>query len=107
MYRPNKLTEFKPLSEIANYTDKDKYFCAGVVFSPETENDHFQGCPPYIEIDEVDDYEGNNTVYFEVPEIVAYYAKEHAGYTMRGKDNSKEQGRQDMARKIKNLLDIQ
>ena len=104
--RPTKNTVFKPLAEIDNYCDKDKYYCTAVVFSPETENDHFHNCPPYIEINEVDDYEENNTVYFEVPEIVAYYAKTHPAYTMRGIDNYIKQGERKMQNKIKSLLDI-
>ena len=104
--KPNKETEFKPLSEIGNYSDKDKYFCNAVVFSPETENRHFEGCPPYIRISKVDDYDTDNDLYFEVPEIVAYYAKTHPCYTMRGNENNIKKGERQMANKIKLLLDI-
>lgn len=106
MHRPYKNTEFLPISQLEHYQDKNKYFCSAIVFSPETENDHFEGCPPYIELNHVHPFEEDEPIYFKVPEIVAYYGKIHAGYTMEGKRNSKKQGEKDMANKIKNLLDF-
>lgn len=104
MSRPNSKTEFKPISELANYSDPEKWFCAGVVFSPETENEHFHGCPPYIEINDV--RLGGISIYFEVPEIVAYYAKTHAGYTHAGIKRYKEQGAAEIKREIARLLKV-
>ena len=101
---PNKDTKFKPISELPKYSDKEKYFCNGVVFSPETENDHFDGCPPYIEICSIDGFD--DVFFFEVPEIVAYYAKTHPCYTMQGIKNNIEKGERRLANKIKDLLDI-
>lgn len=99
--KPNQQTKFLPLSEIGKYTDKDKYFCMSLVFSPDTENDHFKGCPPYIEIIE---NKGDKSIFFEVPEIVAYYAKMHPGYTMQGLQNREREGARKLANKIKSLL---
>ena len=104
--KPNVKTKFKKFSEIEKYIDKDKYFCNAVVFSPETENDHFAGCPPYIEIVNVDYLLENREHYFEVPEIIAYYAKTHPAYTMKGIENWQKQGARDLANKIKVLLNI-
>ncbi len=103
--RPTEKTKFKPLSEIGKYSDEKNYFCSAVVFSPETENNHFKGCPPYIEIS----YTNINKppIYFEVPEIVAYYAKTHPCYTMKGIENWRKTGERDLANKIKALLDIE
>lgn len=106
MRRPNKETIFLPLSEIGKYSDPEKYYCCGAVFSPDTENDHFEGCPPYIEISEVESFDHDNNIYFEVPQIVAYYAKTHPGYTMTGLQNKIEQGRRQIKQEIKKLLDI-
>ena len=105
--QPTKNSIFKPFTEINNYCDKNKYFCTAVVFSPETENNHFNGCPPYIEINEVDDFKEDKTVYFKIPEIIAYYAKVHAGFTMKGSDNYILQGEQKMRDKIRSLLNIE
>lgn len=102
---PNKDTVFLSFSELENYTDEKKYFCSAVVFSPETENDHFHGCPPYISIDDVDMIE--DTKYFKVPNLIAYYAKTHPGYTMKGQKYQREQGRRELVREIKNLLGLE
>lgn len=102
--KPTEETKFKSISELTKYSDEDKYFCSAVVFSPETENDHFYGCPPYIEICEVKN--SSTRIYFEVPEIVAYYAKTHPCYTMQGIANNIKEGERKMANKIKSLLDV-
>ena len=102
--KPDKKTKFLPLSEIGKYVDEKKYFCTAVVFSPETENEHFIGCPPYIEIMLED--ETNYSIYFEVPGIIAYYAKTHPAYTMAGLEKRFQAGRQNMAEEIKRLLNI-
>lgn len=102
--RPQKTTEFKPISELENYTSREGYFCTAVVFSPETENSHFEGCPPYIALCNGDHTED---VYFKVPDSVAYYAKMHSGYTMKGLDNARKSGRRDLAADIKRLLEVE
>ncbi len=101
--KPNNKTEFKPISELPNYSNKDEYFCSAVVFSPDTENEHFRGCPPYIQVTSMD---GENDFYFEIPNIVAHYAKTHPCYTLKGKENDKKEGERRLAQKIKHLLDI-
>ncbi len=100
--RPDQNTVFLPISELENYKDPEKYFCYGIVFSPETENEHFHGCPPYIKICAVNDYEIE--LYFEVPEIVAFYGKEHAGYTMKGMDNRFLEGKRIQKEELKSLI---
>lgn len=102
--KPNKETIFKPISELENYSDKTKWFCTAVVFSPETENNHFDKCPPYIQINLIDN--SQEAVYFKVPEIVAYYAKTHPCYTMKGIENHIKEGERKMAQKIKDLLNL-
>jgi len=104
MNRPNSKTKFKELSEIDKYSDPKKYFCVGVVFSPDTENDHYSGCPPYIEICKVEGC--TESIYFRVPEIVAYYAKTHPQYTMRGLERRVEAGKRLMTEEFKRLLNI-
>ena len=104
MKLPNRDTKFKPIEDLSLYSNSEKYFCNGVVFSPETENNHFDGCPPYIEISEC--YHTNKTYYFEIPEIVAYYAKTHPCYTMQGIENHRKQGARNLANKIRDLLNI-
>jgi hypothetical protein len=100
--KPTKDTKFLPISKLSKYIDQEKYFCCAIVFSPETENDHFEGCPPYIEINEMN----GKRLYFEVPQIVAYYGKVHAAYTMEGMSRRIKQGERNMANKIKDLLEI-
>ena len=92
-----------PIEELNKYSNSDEFYCCAVVFSPETENDHFHGCPPYIEIGTV---KGDESFFFKVPEIVAYYAKTHPGYTMQGIEKRRKQGERDMANKIKALLSM-
>jgi len=75
--KPNKETQFLPLSEIDKYCNKKKFYCDAVVFSPETENDHFYGCPPYISIRKVD--HTDDEIFFQVHDIIGYYAKTHPG----------------------------
>lgn len=107
MPRPTKETKFLQLDEIRNYSDPDKYYCFAVVFSPDTENDHFHGCPPYIGISKVqEDFKDEDDFYFEVPGIIAYYAKTHPCYTMTGIQNNILRGERRMAEKIRNLLDL-
>lgn len=101
---PQPKTKFLPISELDNYKDSDKYFCSAVVFSPETENNHFHNCPPYITICEVDDIMAEE-IYFEIPKIVAYYAKTHSCYTMEGMKRQREQGERDFKIKLKQLLE--
>lgn len=102
--KPTKETIFLPISELEKYNDSQKYYCMAIVFSPETENEHFDGCPPYIAIGHVDFKE--NDLYFKVPEIVAYYGKIHAGYTMKGLKDTEKKGEEILAKKIKCLLNI-
>ena len=99
---PDKNTIFKPVSELVNYSDKEKYFCNSIVFSPETENNHFHKCPPYICIVSLEDYE--TEYYFEVPEIVAYYAVTHPCYTMKGIEMYQKRGEENFKAKLKDLL---
>lgn len=103
---PDFKTKFLSISELDNYSDKDKFYCSAVVFSPETENNHGSGCPPYIELNHVNPHDGEEPIYFKVPEIVAYYAKTHPCYTMKGSEERKQQGRRELANDIKRLLDI-
>lgn len=106
MKMPNEETVFLPLSEIEKYSDPEKYYCCGVVFEPETENNHFHKCPPYIEIGYNDYSKEQEHLYFEVPKIIAYYAKTHPCYTMAGSERKRQQGRRDMANELKKLLNI-
>ena len=102
--KPTRDTVFKPISELADYSDSEKYFCFAVVFSPETENDHFYGCPPYIGIGH-NDY-SEEEIYFEIPVIVAYYAKTHPGYTLAGLERRENEGARKFKNELKRLLDI-
>ena len=105
--KPNINTLFRQLSDITNYSDKENYYCCDVVFSPETENEHFPGCPPYIAIVDIEkSYSSEYIMYFEVPEIIAYYAKTHPCYTLTGLENREKEGERKMANKIKALLNI-
>ena len=101
---PNRDTEFLPFSKMAQYTNEEEYFCTAIVFSPETENNHFHNCPPYIHLQGVEDYETDG-LYFEVPYIVAYYGKTHPCYTMQGNENNRRQGAHDFKLKLKRLFD--
>ena len=105
MSRPTSKTIFKNLSQIDHYKDDKKYYCSAVVFSPDTENEHFSGCPPYIRICKVSGLDSDD-IYFKVPEIVAYYAKTHPGYTMAGIKKHEERGRRQLAEELKRLLNI-
>jgi len=104
--KPNINTEFKNLSEIEKYTDGRKYYCTNIVFSPETEG-CFEGCPSYIEINEVDDdYNEERTLYFKIPQIIAYYADVHQGYTEKGIKDYIQKGKDDLRWEIKRMLKI-
>lgn len=103
--KPDSKTVFLPISELEKYKNDKEYFCSAIVFSPETENQHFHGCPPYISIDSVE-YGEIETLYFEVPSIVAYYAHTHAGYTMSGLDRREKEGERKLANKVKKLLGL-
>jgi len=101
--KPTNKTKFLPISELANYSDPEKWFCCAVVFSPETENQHFYGCPPYIEISQADGI-ADESLFFEVPEIVAYYAKTHPCYTMEGMQRRIDEGKRLARAELKNAL---
>lgn len=100
---PNKQTEFLPLASLIEY-EAAGYFCSGIVFSPDTENDHFHGCPPYIRMSASDSRE---EVFFRVPDAVAYYGTKHAGYTMKGRERAVERGRKQLAGELRDLLYIE
>ncbi len=102
--RPTHETKFLPISELDKYTNEADYFCTDIVFSPDTENDHFTGCPPYICIHHQKDFNNENVLFFEVPKIVAYYGKVHAGYTMAHYEKRLKEGERRLANKIKDLL---
>lgn len=107
MPKPNTQTKFLPLSAIEKFSDSQKYYCFAVVFSPATENDHFEGCPPYIAISESNnDFDSENDYYFEIPHIIAYYAKTHPVYTQQGIENNILKGERRMAERIRNLLNL-
>lgn len=102
---PQKDTKFLPIQEIANYSDEEKWFSSAIVFSPETENNHFDGCPPYIRIDDAEVLK-RESLFFEVPAIVAYYGTYHAGYTMACQERKIKEGERQLANKIKSLLNL-
>lgn len=94
--------EFLPLSQIEEYTQQG-YYCSAIVFSPETENDHFLGCPPYIRLSK-----GHRThLYFRVPDAIAYYGKVHAGYTMEGRKEAAKRGRDEFKAELREMLGIE
>lgn len=101
--RPTKKTHFRSFNDIERFSNKDEYFCTSIVFSPDTENDHFDGCPPYIEIVSI---EGCESFFFKVPEIIAYYGTQHAGYTHKGLDRREQEGARKLSNKLKSLLDL-
>lgn len=100
---PTKETVFLPLTRIEKFC-QDGYDCCAVVFSPETENNHFPGCPPYISLFRLQD---DSQYYFEIPKAIAYYGAVHAGYTMKGRERAVERGRLEMQDEIKALLGIE
>jgi len=99
---PQPNTKFLPLSELEGYCNRG-YHCHAIVFSPETENNHFKDCPPYIALYRSD---SDHEVYFLVPEEVAYYGRIHAGYTMAGRERSKQSGRSELQYELRELLGI-
>ena len=103
---PNKDTKFLPFFELHKYTDKDKYFCYSFVASPSTENHHFEGCPPYIQIMDVNCFNSYDAMFFEMPEIIAYYCDKHAGYTMAGNKRERECGKYELQCDLQKLLGI-
>lgn len=102
---PTPKTEFKPIEDLKNYSDESKWFCHGIVFSPETENSHFHQCPPYIRISSLEDMTADD-LFIEVPKIVAYYASVHAGFTMRGRENIAAQAVREFKQKLRSMLSI-
>lgn len=98
-------TFFRPLSDLEGMTDEEKYICTAIVFSPDTEEQHFKGCPPYIKIESTDFFKPE-TYYFKIPEIVAYFASHHAGFTTKGIQNYKEQGADDLRNSILKTLGL-
>lgn len=104
MALPSTNTVFLPLAQLQEYEDKG-YYCRAIVFSPETENNHFEGCPPYICM-VAPDHKAYGHLFFEVPKSVAYYGSKHAGYTMAGKRNSEAEGRRALQRELCDLLGI-
>jgi hypothetical protein len=99
---PDQNTEFLDIAQIAEY-ETQGYFCIAIVFSPETENNHFRGCPPYIGLSHQDTLQD---VFFRVPNSVAYYGKTHAGYTMRGRDKAVEHGKHILQCELAQLLGL-
>ena len=103
--RPTKNTEFLPLSKIDLYCNDTDYFCHEINFDPSYRNECFEGCPPYILI--CNSYFSKVTdLYFEIPKIIAYYAKVHAGYTYEGRNKCIEEGKRLLSRDLKQLLNI-
>lgn len=100
---PNKDTEFLPLTELSKYYDTNEYFCYSMVFDP-SERKLFEGCPPYIQICSENDFD--LYLYFEIPEILALYGKDHAGYTFNGRDELIKRGKRELGNQIKQLLNI-
>lgn len=108
--KPKSTDIFRPIEEIKDFVDETKYFCNHVSFSPEEDSIDFWDKPhtyppSFIEITEIDDF--NNVYYFEIPKIVAYYAKTHPRYTYKGIEDHKNQGEWQFKNKLKRMLDIE
>lgn len=101
---PQYGTKFLPFSELEQYSSLEKFSCTKIEFSPETRDGHFASCPPYIEIIDNDSLE--TIGYFEIPATIAYYAKNHAGYTQEGRKNNVEEGKREMSSSIRKLLNM-
>ena len=96
---------------MSKYTDEKRYFCNHVCFSPEEDQIDFYDepgtyPPPFIEIIEDNTGIKIKTYRFEIPKIVAYYAKTHPGFTYAGLDRQKKEGERLFKLKLKNLLDF-
>jgi len=106
--KPSRTNRFQPIEELAKYTDKEKYFCQMVSFSPEEDGIDFHDDPghyppPFIEVGMIHSVD---ILYFEIPEIVAYYAVQHPGYTYAGLEQREEAGARKLKIELKNLLTL-
>lgn len=101
---PTKDTAFLPIGEIAAY-EAQGYFCMKIEFDPAgSVNRYFEGCPPFILMAPSDRLDSD--VYFAIPETVAYYAIQHAGFTDKGRDRLAKRARREMADEFKKLLHL-
>lgn len=83
-----RLKEFK---EILDYLDTNKYFCNRIVF----DYDHYKFKEPYIELAKVEGiFSSDEVYYFKIPEILAYYARVHQGWTATGREAVKDEGQE-------------
>ncbi len=96
--------EIRPFIEILDYLDETKYFCHGICFDYKKDGgEGIKDCPPYITITE---QMGNMTSYFfAIPNMIAYYATVHRGFTLEGRENHVREGYYKMQNKLKNLLE--
>jgi len=106
--KPSRTDSFLIISELVNYIDSEKYFCNHVSFSPEEDGIDFHDDPgkyppPFIEIRV---HSSGDIIYFEIPEIVAYYAAKHPGYTYTGLEQREEEGARKLKIELKNLLEV-
>ena len=106
--KPSIKDKFLPIEKLANYIDEERYFCYFVSFCPEEDevdfyDDRNQYPPPFIEIIE----KSNDKVWrFEIPAIVAYYAKTHPGYTYKGLEQREKAGERKFKQKLQDMLKI-
>jgi len=106
--KPLRTDTFRPIEELAKYTDSDKYFCQFVSFSPEEDGVDFHDDPghyppPFIEIGMIGNEE---VVYFEIPAIVAYYAVKHPGYTYAGLEQREKEGARKLKIELRDILKV-
>ncbi len=86
--KPRKDWILRPIQELEGYLDSDNYFCNAIHFSPKEDGVDFAEAAheypePFIEIV---NHKTSEVFYFKIPEIIAYYAVKHPGYTYEGLD---------------------
>lgn len=77
--------DLRPLSE---YKETENTFVYNIFFDPSEDDRIFEGCPPFL-ILSTDTFENE---FYEIPEQMAYYAKQHRGWTDAGRKRAVEDG---------------
>lgn len=95
------VTVFRHWSE---FKEDPNRFIRSIVFRPEEDPGwNYDGCPPYmVAFTSV----GGEPEHYLIPPAMAYYAATHQGWTKQGRENIREDGRDDIRSQLKSILNI-
>lgn len=97
---PTSKQDLKPLSD---YRETEDCFVSGIYFDPSEDDRIFEGCPPFLVLSSNTD----ENEFYEIPKEIAYYAKQHRGWTKKGRKTIEDNAIRRFKIELRDLLRVE